>query len=194
MKFIIEFLKNLFKKAPESKLGKGGVPNPPDSRDYDWSEVGSASPPFNWNVGYDIEKELGFPIKTKNQGQSLSCGGQAFSYYGEVLEALNTANYEPRSAKFLYAQTFYPNGGSTARDNASIAIKQGWAKETILPSYENGLTPSEAFVTKVSDITDAVRQDASTAKGYLYAHANPTIDIVAQVVRDNQGAVKPPFG
>ena len=185
---MFNFIKNLFKK-PESKYGKGGVPNQFDARDYDWTELGSASLPFDWSKGFDIESKLQTQLVTKDQNGSFSCGGQAFSYLGEVLEAIATGTYEPRSAKFSYSQVFYPGGGSTARDNADIAIKQGWPREVILSSYDMGVPPSEYFMTRFQDITLPVLQDASLAKGLVYADVSPNIDTVAQAIRDNYGAI-----
>ena len=60
----------------------GGEISRPDPRDDKWSLIGAAIAPFDWNKGYDIQQVLGIPIKTKDQGVSLSCGGQMTSYYG----------------------------------------------------------------------------------------------------------------
>src|SRR3989344_7780494 len=133
----------------------GGIPDKPDSRDYKWNneEFGAALPPFDWDMGFDIEYELGdmlgisnFKLKPNNQGSSLSCGGQAWSKYAAILYAVSAKSFEENSAKFIYSQTFKPGVGSTGRDNCNILIKQGCADENLCISYENGNPPSEPFM------------------------------------------------
>ena len=52
------------------KIQNGAIIDIPDSRDYQWSEIGKSSTPFDWNKGYDVEEELGFKIPVKSQGVS----------------------------------------------------------------------------------------------------------------------------
>lgn len=168
----------------EELFGKGGHLSPPDERDYTWGTLGASAIPFNWELGYDIKVN-----SLKNQNGSSSCGGQAMAYYGEVLENISTKTEEERSAKFIYAQTAVSGGGSFLRDNCDIAVKQGWAREAVLSSYENGNPPTEAFMTRKEDITDAVRLDASQSKALSYALVdNKDIDAVAQAIANNHGA------
>jgi hypothetical protein len=167
-------------------FGKGGILSPVDDRDYKWEELGMGTIPFNWSLGYDIN----MPISLKDQNGSGSCGGQAMAYYGEVLEAISTKTREERSAKFIYAQTGLGDGGSYLRDNCKIAIEQGWATEDVLPSYDNGLPPNEAFIRSKEDITDAVRLNASQSQALSYAIVdNKSIDAVAQAIANNYGAI-----
>ena len=77
-----------------------------DDRDYKWSNVGSAIEPFDWEKGYDVEEELGFKIPVKNQGQSKSCGGQAFAYYAQVLEYFMTGTFEEISKVLIFTSCF----------------------------------------------------------------------------------------
>lgn len=169
----------------------GGVRDSVDTRDKIFhTQVGMAFSPFDWTTGYDIENEMQLKMPVKNQGQSGSCGGQAWSYYGGVLEFMNTSKtFEERSAKFIYAQTFVPGGGSFGRDNCNIAIKQGWAREVILTSYENGQPPSEYFMEASGDITDTTRQDAKNAKALSYYNVIPDIDTIAQSIRLGDGCI-----
>jgi len=172
------------------KIQNGAIIDIPDSRDYQWSEIGKSSTPFDWNKGYDVEEELGFKIPVKSQGNSSSCGGQAFSYYTQVLEALYTKTFEERSAKFLYSQCWLPEGGSRGRDICKILQTQGSSREAFCPSYYTDKTPlSEEDYRDTSCINDIVRQDAKGAIAITYANVNPTIDEVAQAIRDNKGCV-----
>lgn len=170
----------------KKNYGTGGILSPQDERDYQWEELGRGSIPFNWDLGYDINMQ----ISLKDQNGSGSCGGQAMAYYGEVLESVATKTTEERSAKFIYAQTAVAGGGSYLRDNCDIAVKQGWATEAVLTSYDKGLPPSEAFITRKEDITDEVNQNASKSKALSYAMVDKTsIDAVAQAIANNYGAI-----
>lgn len=173
----------------EGKFYHGGIEDTPDFRDYDYSEIGMVSVPFDWNAGFDIEQVIGRKIPVKDQGQTGSCGGQAWSYLGEVLEAIATNSFEGRSAKFIYSQTFVPGGGSAGRDNSNIAVKQGFAREALLPSYENGMPPSEGFMERKQDITDAIRADASTFEAKSYANVHGDIESIVQAIRNCNGVI-----
>lgn len=174
----------------EKQIKSGAYQDIYDSRDYKWSEMGKGSTPFDWNIGYDIESVMGLTINPKDQNGSGSCGGQAFSYYGAIKEALMTGTYEERSAKFLYAQCYVPSGGSRGRDLCDIAINQGFGRETFTPSYENGNPPNEEFMIRSQDITDLARQEAKSTLALSYASVDSAnIDAVAQAIRDNHGCV-----
>lgn len=174
----------------------GAIRDTDDERDWQWAEIGFAATPFDWTVGYDIEEALtkklnkpNFTIPVKDQNGSGSCGGQAWSYYDASFEAMATGSYEERSAKFIYSQTFVPPGGSAGRTNSELVSSQGVAREEVLTSYENGNPPSEAFMERSQDITDAVRADAKKARAKGYANVSIDIDTVAQAVRENHGVV-----
>lgn len=150
-----------------------GIPHQPRSTDFQWHDLGSALPPFDWNEGYDIEVELakklnqpGFLIPVKHQWQSGSCGGQATSAANEVIEADATGTFEESSAKGVIAQTFVlgPNGemvGSRMSDNGDLLVKKGCPREAALPSYpSNGDPVTDAFMNRPQDITPAVLEDA----------------------------------
>jgi len=168
--------------------GTGAIISPADERDYQWSLLGAGAIPFSWDLGYSVY----IPFSLKDQNGSGSCGGQAVAYYGEVLESLATNSTEERSAKFIYAQASLglPDGGSYMRDNFNIAVKQGWAEERVLSSYEDGKPPTEAFMNRKSDITDYVRANATQSRALSYASVdNSSIDAVAQAIANNYGAV-----
>jgi len=173
----------------ESQFGKGAVKDTPDTRDYQWEEVGYGAAPFDWEKGYDIEKELHVKMKPKNQNGSGSCGGQSWASYAASLEAQFSGTLEERSAKYIYAQTFEQGGGSTGRANAKIFVNQGVAREEVCPSYENGNPPSEAFMTRTGDITEAMRKDAENDKSLCYANVPNDIDSTAQAIKVNGGVI-----
>lgn len=171
----------------------GGIQDEHDSRDFQWSELGSAIAPFDWEEGYDIEKVIGKRLEVNDQGASTSCGGQAFSKYAEALEALKTDNtIERRSAAWVYRQTaVVQNGvpqGSRLRDNSDLFRNIGICLEVLCPSYFNGKPPTDAYILGLT-LNDVMRQSAKTAKGLSYLYVGSHIDLYAQAIRENGGLV-----
>ena len=178
----------------EAQFGKGGWRDKVDIRDKKF--IAAASLPFDWNKGYDEETELSkllnipnFKLPIKNQGPSFSCGGQAWATYSSILELVASKTFEERSAKYIYAQTYVPGGGSYGRDNCKVLVKQGVAREPVLTSYESGIPPSEKFMTRSQDIVLETRNDARNAKHLSYKLVDADIESVAQAIRDNHGVV-----
>lgn len=173
--------------AEHPGFNPGGIPSPHDSRDFQFAEIGMALPPFDWTKGADIEIDFTLPVEDQNG--SGSCGGQAWRYQAEVHQFIFTKLFERKSAKFIYAQTFVPpSGGSTGRDNANVYVNQGVSSEDSCPSYENGLPPSEAFMTK-QDITDKARVSAKKDMALAYANVSTDIESVAQSLLANHGTI-----
>ncbi len=168
----------------EQGLGKGALPHQPDERDYQWGELGFGSMPFSWEDGFDIENEVG-KLPVKDQGGSSSCGGQAWGYLGQILD--NT-NRNEKSAKFIYAQTHAPGGGSDGRLNSELVKTKGWGSEALTPSYVNGFAGSEQFYIN-NDITPEAFKEALTDRALSYAAVNITIDSIAQALRDNKAVI-----
>jgi hypothetical protein len=171
------------------QFGKGAYKDKYDSRDYMWSEVGFGLPPFDWLQSFDIENKLGVKLPVKNQGLSSSCGGCAWASYASVLEDLADKTLEERSAKYIYAQTHVPGGGTYGRDNADLFVNQGVAREALLTSYINGQPPTEDFMIRSQDIMAAERIDATNDRSLCYANVTCDIDTVAQVLQANNGVI-----
>lgn len=169
--------------------GTGAIPSAADERDYQWHEVAHGSAPFDWTVGYDIETKMPQVTPTKDQGQSGSCGGQAWAYYDAAIEALSTKTFEERSARFVYSQTFVPGGGSDGRTNCDLVKNKGDAREFVFTSYQNGVPPTESFMETHSDITSVVLTDAAKGMALSYAMVPNSVDGVAQAIRDSGGVV-----
>lgn len=169
----------------EEKFGKGGLKDTLDVRDYKFSQIAGSLPPFDWNLGYDIEKVIGKKIKVKDQNGSGSCGGQAWAYYGEVIDP----DYEEKSAKFIYAQTHVLPAGSAGRTNCELVVNKGWGDESLTPSYDNGLPPSEIFMQDIASISNKAFLDAFTDRALSYANTSINIDAVAQALRENKGVI-----
>ncbi len=163
----------------------GGIPSSKDDRDYTYTTLGSATIPFDWDTGFDIEKVVG-TMPVKDQLQSYSCGGQAWASYSY---ALDTTNREEKSAKYIYCQTHIGHGGSAGRDNCGICKTQGVATEALCAS-----SPAiESFMT-TDDRTPEAIADAKTNKEKYYAMVNKNIEEVAQAIRDCNGVVLGIYG
>ena len=161
----------------------GAIKDIKDKRDYQFSDIAKSLPPFDWTKGYDIEDTI--KLNIKDQGVSSSCGGQAWSYYGQALDP----DFEEKSAKFIYSQTFVGDGGSAGRTNCDLVINKGWGDEKYTTSYQNGLPPSEFFMERPQDITPQAFSDALKDRGLSYANVNIDIDSIAQAIQENKGCV-----
>lgn len=168
-----------------------------DTRDYPYSsaEVGRSAAIFDWNRGYDVEDDISkvlgqpFQLPQKNQGSAGSCGGEMISYYQQAIAGYFLRDLTEKSAKAPYSQVYFPGGGSVDRDLANISIKQGFYKESLVPSYRTGnVPPDEAFMDRPQDITALSRIDASKERGMLaYAFPNADIDTIAAVIAATKG-------
>lgn len=170
----------------ENTFGTGAIQDKKDRRDFQFSDIAMGLQPFDWQKGYDIEKEKILDIKDQNG--SSSCGGQAWSYYGQVLDP----DHIQKSAKFIYAQTFVGHGGSAGRTNCDLVIKKGWGDEKLTPSYMGdklNIPPTEMFMKRKEDITPDAFANALLDKALSYANVKLTIDDVALAVQENKGCI-----
>jgi hypothetical protein len=174
----------------ETGHGTGALLDTPDERDFQWSELGKALPPFDWNKGFDIEDTV--KLYVDDQNGSSSCGGQATSKYAAVLEAIATQSFERRSAAYIYNQTaIIVNGepqGSRMRDNADLVVKQGVALESLCPSYDHGKPPTDSYILGLT-ISKEASDSAKYAKGKSYAYVVSNIDSYAQAIAANNGLI-----
>lgn len=144
---------------------------------------------FDWNVGYDIEKDLGVSLPVKNQGVSLSCGGQAAATLELVNELFLTKTFRERSAKDIYSHIWVSGGGTTSNRIIWHMTTKGIAEEALVPSYENGQPPSEQFMEDVSYDTQAIETNALSAVDTQGISIGLTIDKIAQAVQDYGGVI-----
>lgn len=152
---------------------------------YKWSEVGYGSAPFDWGQKIVIET-----LTTKDQHTSGSCGGQSCAYYGEVLNKIFDKQAEERSAKFIYAQTFEPGGGTAMTKLAKCVQDLGWGLESLTKSYDSNGGSTEDFMRRREDITQDAFKTAMNDRALAYAWvSNTNIDTIAQAMRDNYGAI-----
>jgi peptidoglycan hydrolase-like protein with peptidoglycan-binding domain len=163
------------------EFGKGGIPSPKDTRDYQYENIGRAGEPFDWSVGFNIEDSAG-KLHIKNQKSTSACGGFAWSQLSYVLDPTNR---EEKSEKFIYAHTNAPGGGSWGRANCELCRTKGVSSKALCP-LPSPLT--EANIIK-NDISQEAYKDALTNREKSYLNVSPNIDAIAQAVRDSKGVV-----
>lgn len=159
----------------EELLQKGGNVDSHDGRDFLLSrylkikEGALGSTPFNWDEGYDVEKDLSFKLPLKDQKQSLSCVGQSSSYYKQLYEFYLKRVSKEKSAKSIYSQIFLPYGGAYLRD-AMLLMRDtyGINTEEDVPSYEYGDETSEKFMRDKSWMNETL---TSKAKYFMNSDA-----------------------
>lgn len=167
----------------EETYSTGAVKDSYDPRNFQFAPRGA----FDWERGFDIEQVIGTKLVVKDQGVSLSCGGQAWSYYGEVLEAIATGTYEPRSARWPYSAVRVPSGGSMGKELSAFVCKNGFALEKDATSYDEGKPPREPFMSKIPVLSETQMDEALTSRALSYVQVKADIDILAQALQDNYG-------
>lgn len=175
------------------KFNPGAFPDRPDERDYKYSEV-CGSPEIDWHKGFNVEKELDTQFKIEAQNGSLSCVGQAWSKYGEVLDCVETKQGTDLSAKSIYEQIYLPSGGAYLREGAKTVVKGGVSRENWTPSYDNGQPPSEEFMRKIT-ITSEIREKMKKYQAKEYRTiGSGNVDLIAHAIQNNWGAVSGALG
>lgn len=163
--------------------GTGAVPDKIDERDYKYEMPFGAAPlPTNYQIQID---------KIENQDGSLSCVGQSWAYYLQVLEKTENGTFTDLSAKSIYSQIFVPTGGAQIRDGAKLAVNFGVNKENTVPSYINGVPPSEDFMRQTDWLSEATKAEAQVyeSKEYRTIEHGGNINIIKQAILDNHGVV-----
>ncbi len=170
--------------------GKGCIKNKLDVRDFRLEvALGAVVLPLEFSVRDKIGK-------IKDQGGSLSCVGQASSYYAEVLNQIETGEKIQLSARDVYSLIFDQNtGGANLRDGAKKITNSGVILEKDAPSYENGTAPSEAFMRQRSDISPEEQETGMTylAKSY-FTFSNKKWETYKQAIFRGNGCITGAMG
>lgn len=143
------------KKIDVSKFGKGAVIIPLTRKDYRL-ELATAVP---LPIKFSLKDKVG---KVKNQNGSGSCVGQAFAYYAEVINNIETKEKVELSARDIYSLIYQPESGAWLKDGASKICNSGVVLEKDAVSYDNGNPPSEQFMRNRNDITDEEIENGKT--------------------------------
>ena len=172
-----------------SKFGKGAIKNPVDIRDYRFEvAIGAVVLPTE----FSLRDKIG-PIK--NQDGSYSCVSQAFSYYAEVKNEIETKQKVQLSPRDIYSLVYLQEGGSYLRDNVKKICDTGIVPEIDASSYENGNPPSEAFMRKRDDITPEKQEKGMVYIGKSYfTWDNKNFDTYKQAIFKGDGCVLAGWG
>jgi hypothetical protein len=171
------------------KYGKGAIKQPKDLRDYRLELIAVAAP---LPTEYSIRDKVGL---IKDQDGSGSCVSQAFSYYTEVLNQIETGQKVQLSARDIYSLVYQPESGSYLRDNAKKITNSGIVPESKASSYMNGVPPTEEFMRNRSDITPEEQEEGMVylAKTYL-TWSNTNFDSFKRAIYQGNGAVIAAWG
>jgi len=167
-----------------SQFGKGAIETPLTIRDYRLELVaGTVQLPKK----FSLKDKVG---KVKNQGLSLSCVGQSFAYYAELLNFIESGEYIELSARDIYSLIYQEEGGAYSKDGASKICNSGVVLEKEAASYENGNPPTENFMRNRKDITNEAIDNGKTymAKSYV-TWDNQNIDMYKQAIIQGNGCV-----
>lgn len=122
-------------------------------------------------------------IQILNQHQTSSCVDHAIVRYGAILELIEHNKREDYSPRYLYSQTFLPDGGSYIYAGMQIATNTGFALLSSVPSADyNETTLRDKSLNNIAILG---------AKALQYAHFshNGNIDYASQIIEDFDGFV-----
>ena len=163
-----------------------------DNRDYDFEKDvcggGSMFKP-EWKIGYMLEPYKKGYIKIEHQGKSLSCVGQAYSKYAEMLNWFDIKDMNDLSARDLYSRIYLPQGGASLSTGAKELTKKGVNLESDVPSYDqNGIALKESDYRNVVR-TQELKEKALIFKGISYYSVRPDIELMAMAISMGHGVV-----
>lgn len=170
----------------------GALKDLKDERDYNFEALGtSVLTDEEWEKGYDIENVIGYKIPVKNQYQSYSCVGQAYSYYRGILKSIVQRRYREVSAKSIYSLISLGFGqGAYLRDGAKTLKDLGAMYENTLKSYKDNGTVDETFMFDKSWFNEELKGIMELLKvSDYYRVTGFTIDAFAKAIRDGYGCV-----
>lgn len=177
------------------KYANGAIPQPPDDRNFIYEKpLSGATEAIDWKTGFDIRNVLGGHMKPKNQYQSYSCVGQAWSIYYFVKNCVELgkkpAEIDDISAKAFYSQIFLPGGGAYISHGGALGIKWGAVTEQMVPSTLGDSCP-ESFVRKTDWLNDEITAQAKILQGkeYRIILAKSDMEVFARAIKENHGVV-----
>lgn len=172
------------------KNGQGGAFHRDDPRDYRFdilAGIVGIDAKFDWERGWDLEKELNIKLRHESQGSNLSCTGQALSTYGEILEFIETGTLKQFSPRRIYSNIYLPQGGAFLRDALKFVTKQSFLLEKDLPSYENNKPLSEQLMRNKGNLSETILKDALKWQAKEYYQINGNIDDIAIALKAGFG-------
>lgn len=161
------------------KPGQHGLlPDLPDSRNIMLGAVLGA--PGAMPAKYSIFDQVP-GLKAEDQNGSLSCVGQTFSKYSEILNFKETGKLVDLSAKWVYSRIRLPGGAAYLMDGAKQAVA-GICTEALDPSYPN----TEAALSVRNEDPKAAAS-ARIYKGKAYVSVPNTVASFKQAIMEGHG-------
>jgi hypothetical protein len=172
-----------------NQFGKGALTQKAQLQNYRLEAIPGAT---LLPTQFSLKEKVG---KIKSQNGSYSCSSQATSYYAEVLNYIETGVKEQLSPKFLYSFVGYPYEGSYIKDNFARVCNYGIALENDVPSYQDGVAPTEAFMVQKPGITQEVADRAMNywARKYV-TWDNTNLDLYKRAIIEGNGCVVASWG
>lgn len=164
----------------ENQHGNGAIKRNPIHRWWRRTTrpfVAKSVQPFDWST--TVDNSVGITIK--DQGTSGSCGGQAGSYWLQIVNKCF-----PISAKSIYSLIYYPDEGGTTVSALETQIgTRGGALESLVPSYDiYGAPLTEAMYENTAWESPITIQDSYSRAGYLPININIDTESLAEAIRD----------
>src|SRR3990167_373263 len=135
-------------KNQQKYLKRGGALRDKSSKkDYRAEEIlaGVEIKRPSFEEGYSVIKNVWADMPVKDQGATFSCVGQAWSYYKQILQKLDTSEETELSAFSIYNPIAIPGTGSYIRDGGMRTVNYGVNKEATLRSPLDESTMTRKF-------------------------------------------------
>lgn len=171
----------------------GLVPDLPDARDFRYADAMLSSAPIDWEAGFDAEAAMGVRPVFQDQGSSSSCVAQAAAAHLRLWHRRLTGEDVDFSRRFIYSQIALGYGnGAYLRDSVRLISSLGDCPEAMVPSYELGKPPSEAFMLSKDGMSQEAFLAALPFDRFTYRMIpgrSSDMEELAHAVRENCGAV-----
>jgi hypothetical protein len=154
------------------QLPKGCLPDPVDERDYK-AEAVMGAPTVDWNTPFKLPNP-----GDEDQGSSLSCVSQGWSYYHTQLRP---KNYSRRD---LYSRIHLPGGAAFIRSGGLTLISKGQATRDEVPDPN---PQTELAMQDKTGVTD--EKSASDIEANSFLIEDRSIDGVAAAIKNYKGVV-----
>lgn len=165
-------------------MGKGAIPLPLARKDYRLEVAAGA---VLLPAQYSLRQYVG---SVKNQNGSLSCVGQAFASYGQLINYFEELGQTELSARDIYSLIYQPTGGAWLKDACDKILNSGIVLEKDAPSYQNGNPPEELFMRGRDDITKEEVEHGKTYIALKYVTWDAgNLEQYKQAVKQGNGAV-----
>jgi len=164
-------------------LGKGAIPDSPDTRDFKATEVFGVPSPVDWN------NPVTWPEPANhNQNGSSSCVAQGWSYYHWQIDF----DHSEFCRRDIYSWIYYPGGGAQIRDGGLRILKYGQETQEMSPDpnpetevamrNQTGFDPNKEQIHREKD-SWIVPNDIDSVAAYIRDYKG----VVGGVVGSNPG-------